>query len=94
MATPTSTGTDLRQAFMCATLATITSLGMFSVVANVMTPMFAGSLLLTGRTSAQEMRAAYGAAAAVAPTTRAGDPACIPTAHVRDAPEFTRLTTI
>jgi hypothetical protein len=88
METSTPTATDLRQAFMCATLATITSLGMFSAVANVMTPMFAGSLLLTGRAPAQPIRGAYGAAAT------SGDAACIPTAHVRDAPEFTRLTTI
>ena len=93
MATPTSTGTELRQAFICATLATITSFGMFSVVANVMTPMFAGSLLPAGRTPAQEIRAAYGAAAAVDPTGT-GNTACIPTAHVRDVPEFSRLTTI
>jgi hypothetical protein len=90
MTTSTPTGTDLRQAFMCATLATITSLGMFSVVANVMTPMFAGSLLLTGRTPAQEVRAVYRAGDAAS----AGDPSCIPTARVRDVPEFTRLTTI
>jgi hypothetical protein len=93
MTTPTSTATDLRQAITCATLATITSLGMFSVVANVMTPMFAGSLLLTGRATAQEMRAAYGAAAAGAPSG-AGDAACVPTAQMRAAPEFSRLTTI
>lgn len=89
METPTPTATDLRQAFTCATLATITSLGVFSAVANVMTPMFTGSLLLTGRAPAPQIRTAYGAAA-----TGAGDAACIPTAHVRDAREFTRLTTI
>jgi hypothetical protein len=90
-ATPTTT--DLRQAFMCAALATITSLGMFSAVANVMTPMFAGSLLLNGRPPAQGLRTAYGAAA-FGGATGASDAACIPTSHVRDTPEFTRLTTI
>lgn len=93
METPTPRTTDLRQAFTCATLATITSLGMFSAVANVMTPMFAGTLLPTGRAPAQGIRAVYGAAASGG-ATGAGDAACIPTAHVRDAPEFTRLTTI
>jgi len=84
MATPTTNGTDLRQAFTCAALATITSLGMFSVVANVMTPMLAGSALLTVRSPAQEMRASY----------RGDDGACVPTAHARDEPAFPRLTTI
>jgi len=36
-----TTKPDVRRTLTCATLATITTLGMFSLVANVMTPMFA-----------------------------------------------------
>ena len=37
---------DIRRTLTCAALATITTLGMFSLVANLMTPMFAGIQLL------------------------------------------------
>ena len=82
METPAST--DVRQTLTCATLATITSLGMFSAVANVMTPLFAGTALLNASTTAQEMRAAY----------RTDDAECVQTAGMRVTPEFTKLTTI
>ncbi len=48
---------DFRRTLTCAALATITSLGMFSLIANIMTPMFAGIRLLTATGSAQEVNA-------------------------------------
>ena len=47
---------DVRRTLTCAALATITTLGMFSVIANVMTPMFASMRLLSNGLSAQEVR--------------------------------------
>ena len=37
---------DLRRAVTCAALATLTTLGMFSLIANVMPPLVAGGLVL------------------------------------------------
>ena len=45
---------DLRRTLTCAALATITTLGMFSLVANLMTPMFAGIRLLADEPRAQQ----------------------------------------
>ena len=53
-ATPTTTF-DIRRTLTCATLATITSLALFSVVANVATPLFTGTLLLAARAPGQEV---------------------------------------
>jgi hypothetical protein len=45
---------DLRRTLTCAALATITTLGMFSLVANLMTPMFAGIRLLASEPVKQQ----------------------------------------
>jgi len=57
-ATPTTTF-DIRRTLTCAALATITSLAVFSVVANVATPLFTGTLLLAARAPAQEIRVGF-----------------------------------
>ena len=51
-----TTKPDIRRTLTCAALATITTLGMFSLIANVMTPMFSGIQLLPAGVSAQEVR--------------------------------------
>ena len=47
---------DVRRSLTCAALAIGTTLGMFSLIANFMTPLFASIQLLPGGISAQEMR--------------------------------------
>lgn len=86
METPTPTTThDFRRTITCAALATITSLATFSLVANVMTPIFAGSVLLAARSSPQQVRAGYRAD---------NDASCVPTSHTPGTPGFTKLTMI
>jgi hypothetical protein len=51
-----TTKPDIRRTLTCAALAMITTLGMFSLVANIMTPMFSGIQLLPAGVSAQEVR--------------------------------------
>ena len=54
MQTATSTSKpEIRRTLTCAALATITSLGMFSLVANLVTPMFAGIQLRARAPTAQ-----------------------------------------
>jgi hypothetical protein len=64
---------DYRRALTCAALATITSLGMFSLVANLMTPMFAGIQLLAREPAAQQT-----------PSIGFEDTVCVQTAHTDD----------
>ena len=52
----TSTKLDIRRTLTCVALATITTLGTFSLIASVMTPMFSGIQLLPAGLSAQEVR--------------------------------------
>ena len=47
---------DIRRTLTCAVLATITSLAIFSLVANLVTPMFAGIQLLASAPTAQRTR--------------------------------------
>ena len=67
---------DYRRALTCAALATITSLGMFSLVANLMTPMFAGIQLLAGEPAAQQMQ-----------SINFEDTVCVQTAHTEETIE-------
>jgi hypothetical protein len=67
--------TDIRRSLTCATLATITTLSVFSLVANVMTPMLSGIRLPAGVAAAQAFR--------VDPTIE--DRVCVQTAHAEDA---------
>jgi hypothetical protein len=50
---------DIRRSLSCAALAGVTTLGMFSLIANFMTPLLAGIQLLPDAVSAQEMRVGY-----------------------------------
>ena len=67
---------DYRRALTCAALATITSLGMFSLVANLMTPMFAGIQLLAGEPAAHQSQ-----------SINFEDTVCVQTAHTDDTTE-------
>jgi hypothetical protein len=69
-----NTKSDFRRTVACAALATITSLAMFSLVANIMTPMFAGMQRLSATDLSQPTQAG-----------RFGDTVCVQAAHVDDA---------
>jgi hypothetical protein len=67
------TQSEVRRTLTCAALATITTIGTFSLIANLMTPMFAGVALLSGIGSAQEARTG---------TRPLEETACIETAYL------------
>jgi hypothetical protein len=79
-----NTKPDLRRTLTCAALATVTTLGMFSLVANVMTPLFAGIRLLSTGTTAQETRRSF----------TSDEDICVPTAHREDARDLTKPAVI
>jgi hypothetical protein len=72
--------TDIRRSLTCATLATITTLGVFSLVANVMTPLVSGLRLPAGTASAQASR--------TDPSIE--DRVCVQTAHAEGADRLPR----
>jgi hypothetical protein len=78
-----NTKSDFRRTLTCAALATITSLGMFSLIANVMTPMFAGIQWLSATGQPQQTQA-----------VRFEDTVCVQAAHIDDATETARPSAI
>ena len=73
-----NTKPDLRRTLTCAALATLTSLAMFSFVANLMTPMFAGIRLLASDDAARPTQ-----------TLNFEDTVCLRTAHGDEAQDAT-----
>ena len=74
----TSAKPDYHRIVTCATLATITSLGMFSLVANIMATLLGG---MTGRTSGlptQEVRVSLPPSVVCADSARAEGAASLP----------------
>jgi len=67
---------DLRRTLTCAALSTLTSLGVFSLVANLMTPMFAGLRYVSSQRSAQTSQ-----------SLNFEDTACVQAAHADDTQE-------
>jgi hypothetical protein len=80
-----TTKPDFHQTLTCAALATITTLGTFSLVANVMTPLVSGLHLPTTGLSAQEMRANQ-------PSIE--DTVCVQTAHMDGSTSSSRPSLI
>jgi hypothetical protein len=74
---------DLRRTLTCAVLATITTTAMFSLVANIMPPLFSGIELLASSGSTQKLHAA-----------EMTQSVCVKGPDVADDPESARPATI
>ena len=68
-----TTKPDIERILTCAALATLTTLGLFSLIVNLMAPLFASVALLTAHEVAQQT-ATHGTEQRVCQTTHVDDP--------------------